>query len=61
LFPYKVFRGWTAERDGRIIQVKERRVIKEGIKGIIIVTHGVVGRKVERDNDMMYKEWERNK
>jgi len=24
------------------------------------VKHGVVGRKVERD-DMMYKEWERNK
>jgi len=25
------------------------------------VTHGVVGRKVERDDDIMYKEWERNK
>jgi hypothetical protein len=25
------------------------------------VKHGVVGRKVERDDDMMYKKWERNK
>jgi hypothetical protein len=33
LFPCKVFIGWITEREERIIQVKERSVIKERNKG----------------------------
>jgi len=41
-------RGWTPKRDERVVQVKERRVIKERNKGDENSETWVVGRQMEK-------------